>query len=164
MIKSIFYFFIAFFLFSACDSKDEEKSVGGDPLIDKCVYAIVKDSNGNDLFDPSVDGYINPTNSRLYAVVNGEEQICYGKNDLAPYCVNLSDEKYNDRHFATIYLVNHPENGTSEEIIKWTETLTDTIVCKLDVNNNIQKVYVNGELAFDKSIANSDGRYITFNH
>lgn len=164
MNKSILYLFLVFFVFNACNSNDEDKRVGGDVSIDKCIYAIVKDKDGNDLFDPSVDGSINPTESRLYAVVNGEEQICYGNNDNAPYCVNIGNEKYDGAHFVALYLANHPKDGVSEEIIKWNEILTDTIECKLDINNNIKKVYVNGELVFDQNSTNADGRYITFKH
>lgn len=163
MNKLVLCFLLGLFALNSCNSKDEWP-IGNDTPIEQNIYAIVKDAAGNDLLSPDTEGYINPEKSRIYAEVNGEEKLCQGKTDIAPYGVSLSKEKHDGFYFAYTYLIYSPENGHSKEIIKWNETLTDTVTCELDANNNILKLYVNGKLALDKNSTDKKSNYITFSH
>ena len=112
---------------------------------------IVKNSEGIDLLNPNSSNNLNTNNIKLFYLKNGVSEEVYNPSLDLPrnYMIySQSDGIYRIRIF--------PNDIQSEEFpityIKWNETDTDTIKCKLKYTENtivLEKVWFNEEFKLD---------------
>lgn len=142
----------------AC-SDDDEPTPG--VVLQHSVQVVLTDEEGNDLLDMRNEGSYDPEEIRIYKVINGEEELYVDGSMDAPYGVIFANkqewvgmEGTPDVSYVDL-LVMLPEtivDNRTTVVVKWNETESDTFVCEIDPewNNNIRKVYVNGELKWDE--------------
>lgn len=136
---------------SSCTSDDEKKNEFN---YSTAFEMIVKNSEGIDLLNPNSFNSLNTNNIKLYYLKNGVSEEVYNPSLDLPrnYTIYLhSDGIYRIRIF--------PNEIQSEEFpityIKWNETDTDTIKCKLKYTENaivLEKVWFNEVFKLDTTL------------
>ncbi len=148
--------------FSSCKDDDDDDIIVNGVVLEHSVDVILIDEDGNDLLDSRIEGAYDPNEIRIYKVVDGEEKLYRQGNLDAPYGVGFADKQewealgedippysYVDL-LVTFYDII--ENNHSTVIVKWNAAEADTITCEVnpDWYNNINKIYVNGELKWER--------------
>lgn len=141
MNKWLFLFLFFPFLFG-CSSEDEGDIPAPNFVLDLQVQALLQDAEGNDLFDPSAEGYVNPDSIRIYSVVDGEKELVMLPDDS---CSVRAGEAYDGSRFVFLYLATRIVDKSSLDYIQWTPDWVDTVRCTItDKNTIIKDIYVNG--------------------
>lgn len=141
-------------------SCDDESSNGVN--IRHHIDVMVVDKDGNDLLDPDTKGAYEPDEIRIYKVINGKETLYVDGTKDSPYGVSYNydykTEEWEPGLPETCYVsllvsfYDIIENNHTTAIVKWNAVEADTVTCEIDPewNNNIKKIYVNGELKWDE--------------
>jgi len=138
---------------SSCSSDDEKKNAFN---YANQFQMTVKNSEGIDLLNPNSPNTLNTNNIKLYYLKNGVSEEVYNPSADFPrnYMIYLHPDG-----FYRIELT--PNDAASEEFpisyIKWNETDTDTIKCKINYSENaiiLEKVWFNEEFKLDTGLNN----------
>lgn len=150
-MKHFLVFLAFFFSLTACD--DDEKPIR-QPYTTLSVFVL--DEEGNDLLNSQNENAYSLDEIRVYHIIDGQEKLVANPDgvDLLLY----TPENYSGTYPDSLYYVNLAVRNSDltagnrcTSIVKWNNTDADTIVCEVnpDYFNEINEVYVNGELMWD---------------
>lgn len=149
------------FLFISCD----KEVAPGKVIIEHMITVALVDKEGNELLNVENENAYDPAKIRIYKVQDGEETLyADGTQDLV-FGVNFLGEDVATGHYYTNLIVVYTDiiqDNHSTVIVKWNEQEADTVVCEVDPSwyDNIRKVYINGELLWDRN-KSKDGPIFT---
>lgn len=149
------------FLFISCDKEVDPGKV----IIEHMITVALVDKEGNELLNVENENAYDPAKIRIYKVQDGKETLyADGTQDLV-FGVNFLGEDVATGHYYTNLIVVYTDiiqDNHSTVIVKWNEQEADTVVCEVDPSwcDNIRKVYINGELLWDRN-KSKDGPIFT---
>ena len=149
------------FLFISCD----KEVAPGKVIIEHMITVALVDKEGNELLNVENENAYDPAKIRIYKVQDGKETLyADGTQDLV-FGVNFLGEDVATGHYYTNLIVVYTDiiqDNHSTVIVKWNEQEADTVVCEVDPSwyDNIRKVYINGELLWDRN-KSKDGPIFT---
>ena len=149
------------FLFISCDKEVDPGKV----IIEHMITVALVDKEGNELLNVENENAYDPAKIRIYKVQDGKETLyADGTQDLV-FGVNFLGEDVATGHYYTNLIVVYTDiiqDNHSTVIVKWNEQVADTVVCEVDPSwyDNIRKVYINGELLWDRN-KSKDGPIFT---
>lgn len=149
------------FLFISCD----KEVAPGKVIIEHMITVALVDKDGNELLNVENENAYDPAKIRIYKVQDGKETLyADGTQDLV-FGVNFLGEDVATGHYYTNLIVVYTDiiqDNHSTVIVKWNEQEADTVVCEVDPSwyDNIRKVYINGELLWDRN-KSKDGPIFT---
>lgn len=140
-------------MISSC-SKEEHPFA----TVSQMTFIKLQDKQGNNLFDPSQEGYYDPRDIKIFYERNGKlEEFYHGNLDM-PRNFRIDPQEF-DRDYIMALVVD-----SKITVIKWNETESDTIQAEfMDggiPNAIVTKIFLNGELKWD-AFTSMTGRGLT---
>lgn len=142
-----------------CSEDKEELPPPGPDVYDIIITALLHDTEGNDLFDPSTPGYINPDSIWIEPGVG---------SDLTPYFLlqrvpNYFAQTWQGINCLSFAAMSFSKDGSyTLDYIHWSDDWVDTLRCGLRPGVIITDIYVNGKLTLPEEDMEQLGRAIIF--
>ncbi len=166
-MKKINLLFSTALIFSMLSSCIEDRPCC-DVVISQEFNVLLQDSEANNLLEPATAGSINPSNSRLFLLENGEPKLfkVEGGGILDnPYGISTTELDGDIKA-----RVQFQYSGNQEElegIIQWNDTLSDTLNFTFNSAENptfLIKISQKGQTLWDKETDQEYPISITLNH
>lgn len=150
-MKNLFLLFITFTLITSCTDKEEEQN---SDHIQSAITLIIKNSEGDNLLNPTTTNSINTSKIKVFYLVDGEK-VEYSEAYLAyPKGYRVLEEQ---NEYKIIIFTDNANASTKETtFIQWSENDEDKIDVlyeKIESSLFISKVWINGQdLLYDRFV------------
>lgn len=144
MKNLIYYFPLVFVLLIISCSKEDQPQFA---TVSQMTFITLLDKQGNNLLNPSQEGYYDPQNIKIFYERNGRLEEFYQDHLDMPRNFRIDPPEFERDYIMALVL------DSKKTVIRWNDNESDTIRAEfMDggiPNAIVTKVYFNGELKWD---------------
>lgn len=150
VFTKLLFLIFSFFMFVSCKKPESITGV----TIDTYVDLFLKNSNGQNLLNPTTPGYFSSDQIRIYYIQNEKKVEVYNPNLDFPRGFKISKNEGNSEYFIRVFQNDvYVDKEKVTTYIQWRSDLEDTLQTQISKSNSstifTAKIWYNGKLKYD---------------